>query len=288
ELVRALIMKTGKRKVCLTGGVALNCNANAKLLIDKIVDDLFILPASSDKGQAIGNALYGFHLLEGYCPRNRLRNDYFGRTYSETEILSTLNRKGGILEKYVPTHDFKFDKQNDIAKTVANLLAQEKIVGWFQKGSELGPRALGHRSILCDPRKIGMRHILNSRVKHREEFRPFAPSCIQKRASEYFELDHPSPYMLLSMPVKESVKNLIPAVVHVDGTSRIQTVTHKNNDKFYALLEEFDRITGMPMVLNTSFNDRGPIVETPMDALSVFLGTDMDYLAIGDFLIHKT
>jgi len=288
ELITKLVEKTGKRKLCYAGGVALNCSANYKLLQKGIVDDIFILPAASDRGQAIGNALYGFYKLEGYIPRQPLRNDYFGKEYSEEEIFSVLQGEKGYIEKYIPTRcEFLFEKQNSISKTVAQLLTDGKIVGWFQGGSELGPRALGHRSILCDPRKIEMKDQLNKKIKHREEFRPFAPSCLLEKAKDYFECDRPFPYMLFSLPVKQDKKSEIPAVIHVDNTSRIQTVAKEENNIFYVFIKEFYNLTGVPMVLNTSFNSQEPIVETPENALSTFLRTGVDYLAIGDFLVEK-
>lgn len=288
ELVSELVRKTGKKKLCIAGGVALNCAANGNLLKSGAVEDIFVLPASSDRGQCIGNALYGFYKLEGYIPKNPLRNDYFGREYSGEEIISVLSREKGYIEKHIPTFcSFQFEKQENIAKVVAQLLAEGKIVGWFQGGSELGPRALGHRSILCDPRKLELKDMLNQKVKHREIFRPFAPSCLLEKTSEFFGCDKPFPYMLFAIPVKSDKKNKIPAVVHVDETSRIQTVTREDNDIFYEVIKEFYNLTGIPMVLNTSFNSQEPIVETPENALSTFLKTEIDYLAIGDYLVWK-
>lgn len=288
ELISELVRKTKKQKLCMAGGVALNYSANAKLLQSGIVEDIFVLPAASDRGQCIGNALYGFWKLEGYIPKNPLRNDYFGKEYSEEEIISVLIREKGYIEKHIPTCcGFQFEKQDNITKVVAKLLTKGKIVGWFQGGSELGPRALGHRSILCDPRKSELKDILNQKVKHREPFRPFAPSCLLEKASEFFEVDRPFPYMLFAIPVKNEKKDKISGVVHIDKTSRIQTVTKEENDVFYELIKEFYNLTGIPMVLNTSFNSQEPIVETPENALSTFLKTEMDYLAIGNYLVWK-
>lgn len=167
------------------------------------------------------------------------------------------------------------------------MLAQNKIIGWFQGGSELGPRALGHRSILCNPKNKEIKKILNSKIKHREEFRPFAPSCLLEKMNEYFEFDRPSPFMLFSVPVRQNKINEIPAVVHIDNTARLQTVTKNDNDLFYDLITEFYKLTRTPILLNTSFNDREPIVETPSDAINTFLSTDLDFLAIGDYLVYK-
>lgn len=286
ELVAGLVKKTGKRKVCLAGGVALNCNANARLIKNNIVDDLFILPPSSDKGQCVGNALYGSYKLLGYLPRNPLYTDHLGRDYSEKEILVDLHRETRRYEKYLPTKDFTIEKSSSITKTVAKLLAEGSIVGWFQGKSELSPRALGHRSILCDPRKAEMKDLLN-KIKGREKFRPFAPSCLSERVSDFFEFNKPSPYMLFAVPAKTKAIKKIPAVTHVDSTSRIQTVVKETDDRFYSLIKEFCILTGIPMLLNTSFNDKSPIVETPADALSIFLATELDYLAIGDYLVYK-
>jgi len=273
----------------MAGGVALNCSANAKLLQSGIVEDIFILPAASDKGQCIGNALYGFYKLEGYIPKNPLRNDYFGKEYSEKEIVSVLQRKKGYIEKHIPTNcTFQFEKQKNIAKTVAQILSEGKIVAWFQGKNELGPRALGHRSILCDPRKLEFRDKLNQQVKHRELFRPFGASCLLEKTSEFFEYDRPSPYMLFAVPTKSDKVNKIPAVVHRNETSRIQTVTKEDNGIFYDLIKEFYDLTGIPLILNTSFNSQEPIVETPENALSTFLKTKVDYLAIGNYLVWKT
>lgn len=286
ELISNLVKKTGKRRVCLAGGVALNCGVNAKLIKKSIVDDIFILPPSSDKGQCLGNALYGSHKLLGYLPRGLLYSDHLGRNYSEKEILADLYKETGYHKKHLPTKKFTVKKPLSITKTVAKLLTEGKIIGWFQGKSELGPRALGHRSILCDPRKAKMKNLLN-KIKHREKFRPFAPSCLLEKVSDFFEFDRPSPYMLFAVPVKAKARQKIPAVVHVDNTSRIQTVTQETDSCFYALIKEFYILTDIPMLINTSFNDRSSIIETPADALSVFLATELDYLVIGDFLISK-
>lgn len=288
ELITKLVIKTGKKKLCLSGGVALNCNTNAKLVEKNIVEDIFILPASSDRGQSLGNALYGFQKLTGYIPKNPLRNDYFGRVYSDEEILAALQRKhNSFVKKVVPRQEIVYQKQKNIAKTTASLLKDRKIVGWFQGGSELGPRALGHRSILCDPRDEQMKNILNSRVKHRESFRPFAPSCLQEKTDQYFNFTRGSPYMLFSVPVLLGKRSVIPAVTHKDNTARLQTVNKKDNGIFYDVINEFYGQTGVPVVLNTSFNNQEPIVETPGDAVTTFLSTGIDFLAIGDYLVYK-
>lgn len=288
ELVKRLVAQTGKRKLCIAGGVGLNSSINSKLILNKIVDDIFILPASSDRGQPIGNALYGYQQITKKIPRTVLKTDYLGRSYSENEILSALRRESKAnVTKIIPRKDLYYKKYKNIAKITARLISEGKIIGWFQGGSEFGPRALGHRSILCDPRDPSMKDILNNRVKHRETFRPFAPSCLQEYAYKYFDFPIPTPFMLFVVPVKTVSQNIIPSVVHVDGTGRLQTVTKKENGIFYELISEFHKITGVPVLLNTSFNDNEPIVETPADAVSTFLKTNIDYLSIGNYLVWK-
>jgi carbamoyltransferase len=287
SLVDRLVKKTGKRKLCFAGGVALNCCVNGKLIQSGILDDIFIFPAASDRGQAVGNALYGFYKLKGYLPRKKLTNDYFGRSYTEKEIISALEKKRKSIERSIPRKDFFFEKKRSIVKTAAKLISEGKTVGWFQGRSELGPRALGHRSILADPRRKGMIKMINEKIKHREWFRPFAPSCLSDKMSDYFKPNMESPFMLFTFDVKPEKKQEIPAVLHKDNTARVQTVTKKDNGIFYELIKEFYRLTRVPLLLNTSFNSQGPIIETPEDALSVYLKTGLDYCVIGDFLVWK-
>lgn len=189
---------------------------------------------------------------------------------------------------FVPHADIKYEKSDNIAKDAAKLIAKGNVIAWFQGGSEFGPRALGNRSILADPRSETIKDTINQKVKNRQWFRPFAPSILKEEAGNYFELCDDSPFMLLVAKVKEDKKNLIPAVVHVDNTARVQTVTKQNNGIYYDLIYEFDKITGIPVVLNTSFNVvLEPIVETPADALACFLKTNIDYLVINNFIVEK-
>ena len=207
-----------------------------------------------------------------------MRHTYLGRECSRAEIEKVLSSVNAI----------KFSWIENIAKETAFLLSKKKIIGWFQGGSEFGPRALGHRSILADPRDKEMKSLLNQKVKHREEFRPFAPSVLLEFAQEYFELNIPSPFMLLVTKVKENKKSVIPSVVHIDGTARLQTVTKEDNGIYYDLIYEFYKLTGIPVLLNTSFNKRGePIVESSGDALKCFLTTGIDYLVLEKYLISK-
>jgi len=237
-------------------------------------ENIFIQPAAGDSGLPLGVALWAKHQILGESVKWRMEHAYLGRNYSESEILDALNSSG---EKY--------QKLNNSAKTAAELIAKEKIIGWVQGASEHGPRALGNRSILCSPIPQNMKDKLNAQVKHRESFRPFAPAILKEKTAEYFDLDCPSPFMLLVAKVK---KDNIPAVTHVDGTGRVQTVSQKQNPQFYNLIKEFEKITGVPVVLNTSFNDNGePIVESPIDAIKSYHSTNLDALIIGDFLIIK-
>ena len=212
-----------------------------------------------------------------------------GKEYSNNDTWQRLINKRGFKDNTVSSApDYSFEHLNNPARKAAELIAGGKIVGWFQGGSELGPRALGHRSILCDPRRKNMKDILNLKVKKRENFRPFAASVLEEKSSEYFDLDIPSPFMLLVTKVKNNKIKKIPSVVHIDGTCRIQTVNPKNNGVYYDLINNFYKITGVPLILNTSFNLAGePIIETPTDAMKCFLKTKMDYLIINNILIKK-
>jgi carbamoyltransferase len=250
-----------------------------------------VFPAASDKGQCVGNALYGQYLYERQNRKDYIwKTDYTGQSYDSASIRKLIDPENRAFRENniskAPRYEFKVMK--NVVDEVAKLISEGKIVGWFQGGSELGPRALGHRSIICDPRRPEMKDILNEKVKHREGFRPFAPSILLEKSKEYFSLDVPSPFMLLAVDVNKDKKSIIPAVTHVDGTARVQTVTKEDNGIYYDLINEFYRITGVPVILNTSFNLAGePIVETPEDAMMCFLKTQMDFLVIGDFLIWK-
>ena len=252
--------KTGKKNLCLAGGVALNSVANGLISAKGPFDNIFIQPAAGDNGQALGLAYYGHLKLASKCSIKPIADAFGGRTYSDEEIESVLKRAG------VEYHLLKDDTA--LAADAAAALARGHIVGWFQGGSEYGPRALGHRSILADPRSSTMKDRLNRRVKFRESFRPFAPSVLRHRAKDIFELNHDSPYMLLVAPVRVEWRAKVPSITHVDGTARIQTVDPAVDARYAHLIETFANMTGIPLVLNTSFNLRGmPIVESPLDAL---------------------
>ena len=281
ELERAMLAlsvelhrSTGKKNLCLAGGVALNSVANGLISAQGPFERLFVQPAAGDGGQSIGLAYYGHLKLRSDARIKPIAHAFAGRLYDENEVESML-RAAGLGYR-------KLDDEQSLADDAAEALASGQIVGWFQGGSEYGPRALGHRSILADPRPTTMKDHLNRRVKFRELFRPFAPSVLAERAHEVFDLRQDSPYMLLVAPVRAEWRDRVPAITHIDGTARVQTVD-PNVDNLYArLIEAFHTRTGIPLVLNTSFNLRGmPIVESPRDALRAFLFTDMDRLYLG-------
>lgn len=276
-----LYERTKCTRLCLAGGVALNSVTNYKILEQTPFKEVFVVPATGDNGTAIGAALYGYYhiLKQPRIMNQKLFNPYLGIEYRDGLVIENLKKYGDRIS---------WISADNVFKEAANLLAQGKIIGWFQGRSEIGPRALGNRSILADPRDKSMKDKINSKVKHREAFRPFAPIILEEKQSEYFSTAHPSYYMLFVPEINESKRDEIPAVTHVDGSGRLQTVSRQINKKLYQLVEAFYTLTGTPVLLNTSFNDNGePIVETPEDAIRCFLNTDLDLLVINDFIISK-
>ena len=270
--------QTGKAVVCLAGGVALNCVANGMIFERTNFRDVYVQPAAHDAGTSIGAALYVQH-QELKAPRCfEMRHVYYGPEYTDSEILRDMGAVGCKYHK-VPEEDL-------IGDTV-EAIARGKIVGWFQGRMEFGPRALGNRSILADPRRKDMKEMLNSRIKYREPFRPFCPSILAERLGEYFETDYPSPFMVMAYKIKPKQRDRIPAVTHGDGTGRLQTVEREVNPLYWRLLHKFEEVTGVPVLLNTSFNENEPIVQTPAQAIDCFLRTRMDVLSIGGFVLHK-
>jgi carbamoyltransferase len=270
--------QTGAAAVCLAGGVALNCVASGMIFERTDFQDVYIQPAAHDAGTSIGAALYVQH-QELKLPRSfEMRHVYYGPEYSDSEILHDLEAVGCKYHKLL---------EDDLFGRTAEALAQGKIVGWFQGRMEFGPRALGNRSILADPRRKDMKEILNSRIKYREPFRPFCPSILAERVSEYFETDYPSPFMVMAYKIKAEQRERIPAVTHGDGTGRLQTVEREVNPRYWNLIHKFEKMTGVPVLLNTSFNENEPIVQTPAQAIDCFLRTQMDVLSIGGFLLRK-
>jgi carbamoyltransferase len=280
KISKNLYQVTGMRRLCLAGGVGLNSVANGRILVETPFEEIFIQPGAGDDGTSIGVAVYIYSTLLKNGRNYIMKDAYLGPSYSSDEVREFLQVKEEAF--------FQDYSTAELIEKVAELLSRGKIVGWFQGRMEFGPRSLGARSILADPRNSKMKDILNEKVKHRESFRPYAPSVILEEAKEYFELEYPSPFMLLVASVREDKKGIIPAVTHVDGTARIQTVSREENTLFYELIQKFKAITGVPMILNTSFNVRGePIVCSPEDAYQCFLKTDMDCLVMGNFLIEK-
>lgn len=273
-----LYNKTKQKNLCMAGGVALNCVANGKLKQKLPFENVYIFPACGDNGTAVGCAYYGFYRdYAGDKKCNGIAKPYLGRKYLQEEILQSLNR-----------NDLIIVKTNQYLKATVKYIMDGKIVGWYQGESEFGPRALGHRSILGDPRNSNIKDILNYRVKFREGFRPFAPSILYEKMEEFFEDNVESPYMLMAYTIKKDKRALVPGVVHIDGTARVQTVTKELNDVYYDLINEFYKQTGIPLLVNTSFNVKGePIVETPKEAVSCFLNTGIDLLVINDYMVFK-
>lgn len=286
-VVGQLLQHTGTTRVCLAGGVAMNCVANEKVRSGTGAD-LFVLPAGSDRGQALGNALVAFHRLTGEQYRRRLETDEFGRAYDDEMAHLALRRHpwSELAERH-PRHTFSYWRDSDPASVAAQLLAAGKIIGWFQGGSELGARALGRRSILADPRMEETRDRLNRQIKHREWFRPFAPAVCVEDAAAWFETPVPSPFMLFASKVRTERRQAITGAVHVDGSARVQTVDERQDPVFHRLLKTFGQSTGVPVLLNTSFNDQEPIVETPADAIATFQSTELDALVIGSYVAVK-
>ncbi|HAJ56502.1 MAG TPA: hypothetical protein DCL35_01895 [Candidatus Omnitrophica bacterium] len=283
KIANNLYKKTGLKRLCFAGGVALNCVANREILDNTPFEEIFIHPAGGDSGGAMGAALYAYHCYLKQRRKFVLSHAYWGRQYAGPDIKRFLD------ENSIPYRYFK--DESELFSNVVEALMSQKVVGWFQGRSEWGPRALGNRSILADPRRREMKDTVNIKIKFREPFRPFAPSVLEDKAAEYFELgkaggQYPLRFMLYTVPVNK--KDLVPAVTHVDGTSRLQAVGPETNPRFYRLIERFYEKTGVPVLLNTSFNLRGePIVETPQDAFNTYLKCGMDVLVLGDYLLEK-
>jgi carbamoyltransferase len=305
NLVKEILKLSSTKNLCLAGGVALNCVANSKILESKLVENLWIQPAAGDAGGAVGAAL-AVHYAKSSITRNfngstrdSMKNSYLGTEYDNKHIRQ-------CLEKY----EAKFIElpYKEIIGLAASALTNDKVIGWFQGRMEFGPRSLGNRAILASPLSANMQRNLNLKIKFRESFRPFAPSVLAEKSSLWFDFEFDSPYMLFvakvldihltkiveldSSSILENIQNarsLIPAVTHVDNSSRIQTVRENDNPLFYKLISEFEKLTDVPILVNTSFNIRSePIVESPLDAWNCFMGTDLDILIIGNFLLQKS
>ncbi len=277
QIARALHAQTGSRNLCMAGGVALNCAMNGRLLREGPFERIYVQPASGDDGIAIGAAFQLHHEVTDEPRAFEMRDARIGPEFSNEAIRAALDAAGLV-----------YETPADLEGRAADLLADGRIVGWYQGRMEFGPRALGSRSILADPTRADMKDRVNDVVKHRESFRPFAPSCLKERASEYFEGCTDSPFMLFVHPVAEAHRGRLPAITHVDGTARVQTVDANLMPRYHKLISAFKNRRGVPLVLNTSFNVMGePIVNTPEDAVKCYLGTGIDALAIGDCLTVK-
>jgi len=303
RLARTVHMELGSEHLCLAGGVALNCVANGRILREGPYRDIWIQPAAGDAGGALGAALLAWHEYHEQPRRvnghDHMRGSYLGPRYADEEIRAQLDRLGAVYERL---------EEAELLERLGEILAGENVVGWFQGHMEFGPRALGGRSIIGDPRSEKMQSVMNLKIKYRESFRPFAPAVLAEDVDEYFELDRPSPYMLIVAPVRESLRipmsaeqqglfrirklhvkrSQIPAITHVDYSARVQTVHERSNPRFHALLQRFKARTGCAVLVNTSFNVRGePIVCTPEDAYRCFMRTEMDYLVVENYLMAK-
>jgi carbamoyltransferase len=304
RLTRSLAAETGSRNLCLAGGVALNCVANGKVLRDGKFKEIWIQPAAGDAGGAVGAALAVYHQFLGGerkvdGARDAMSGSYLGPAYTQADIETRLSGAGAV---------FTSVSDAEVIATTVQAIIDEQAVGWFQGAMEFGPRALGGRSIIGDPRSPGMQKSLNLRVKYRESFRPFAPAVLREDVADWFEMDVDSPYMLLVADVVPGIRRAmspaeqalfgidklnvprssIPAVTHVDYSARVQTVHAETNPRFHALLSEFKARTGCPVLINTSFNVRGePIVCTPEDAFRCFMGSDIEMLSVGNCILRK-
>jgi carbamoyltransferase len=308
RLAKTLHKETGEKNLCLAGGVALNCVANGRLLREGPYENIWIQPAAGDAGGAAGAAAVVWH---GYDkqPRplngssspaaDRMHGSYLGPQFTAEQIRAELDALGA---------KYEVDDDDKLFSRTAELLAGENVIGWFQGRMEFGPRALGGRSIIGDPRSAKMQSVMNLKIKYRESFRPFAPSVLWERVSDYFEQDAPSPYMLIVAPVREELRTVLtdkqdqlfgieklnlkrselPAITHVDYSARVQTVHEETNPRYHGLLKAFEQLTGCGVLVNTSFNVRGePIVCTPTDAYRCFMRTEMDYLVVENFFLDK-
>jgi carbamoyltransferase len=286
SFLRTLHRATGMRKLCLAGGVAFNCVTNGKIIEQTGFDEVYIQSAAGDAGLAIGAAMFVWHQTLGHPREFVMEHSYWGPDFSESQVRDAIAERTVELE-HAGCQVCNIESEETLCRLTAAEIARGKVAGWFQGRMEWGPRALGNRSILCDPRRAEMRDILNLKIKRRESFRPFAPSILEEAAGDYFIQARPSPFMLMAHEVRPDKRCQIPATTHVDGTARLQTVTEHQNPLFYRLIREFGRQTHVPVLLNTSFNENEPIVCRPQEALDCFLRTRMDLLVLGNFLIRR-
>jgi carbamoyltransferase len=285
EMAQSAYRETGLKRLCMAGGVALNSVANARILRETPFEEIYVQPSAGDGGGALGAALYAYHVALGKPRDFVMQHAYWGEEHGPAETARFLKEAG------IPYR--RFDQEDQLIAFVVDQLQSGKVVGWSQGRFEWGPRALGSRSILADPRRADMKDIVNVKIKFREPFRPFAPSILADRAEEYFELPraaehYPARFMLYVVDVKGDKREILPAITHVDGTGRLQTVRKEVSPKYYRLIETFGQATGVPVILNTSFNLKGePIVNTPAEAFHTFTQSGMDVLVLGENVIEK-
>ena len=277
HVVATLGERTGSPNLCLAGGVALNAVANGRILRETSFEELYVQPAAGDSGTAVGAAYHVWNQVLGHERRFVMSQAYTGPGYADESIEAALGAAGLVGDRL----------GDELYRTVAERLAAGDVVGWFQGRMELGPRALGNRSIVTDPRRSEMKDVLNARIKHREPFRPFAPSIRAEATGDWFDQSYPSPFMVLVYDVLPEKRELVPAITHVDGSGRLQTVEESANPRYYRLIAEFERLTGVPILLNTSFNENEPIVMTPGQAIETFTKTRMDLLVLGDYVVRR-
>ena len=283
QKLKALCAHTGAKALCLAGGVAFNCVANGKIFGKVPFEQIFVQPAAGDAGLALGAAFYVWHEVLGQPRSFQMRHAFWGPEYSSSEIREAME------EEQVFDGGFEVSElfEEQLLKDTSLHIAQGDVVGWFSGRAEWGPRALGNRSILADPRRPEMKELLNRRIKHREPFRPFAPSILAESAAEFFENAHPSPFMTFAFPLRLEKRQTLPAATHVDGTCRLQTVARDGNPRYWGLISEFAKLTGIPAVVNSSFNENEPIVCSPREAIDCFQRTHMDVLVLGNYFVRR-
>jgi carbamoyltransferase len=286
HVLRALHKRTRLSRLCLAGGCAMNSVANGKIREQTPFREVFIQPAAGDNGTALGAALYVAHHVLGQPRRFVMQHSYWGPAFSDEEIAKALAARSSELRRLGCSMS-RVDDENTLCDQIAGWIADGKVVGWFQGRMEWGARALGNRSILADPRRPDMRDIINTKIKFREKFRPFAPSILEESLDQYFVGAVADPFMVQVYPVRADKRQIIPAVTHVDGSGRLQTVNRATNPLYWALIKAFEKDTGVPVLLNTSFNENAPIVHRPEEALDCFLRTQMDALIMGHWVVDK-
>jgi carbamoyltransferase len=285
HVLNGLWDRTRKDRLCLAGGCAMNSVANGKVRENTPFREVYIQPASADNGTGLGAAYYVWIQVLGGSREFVMEHGYWGTAYPRADVRKTIDDQTDASWDYSSE---KFDSLDDLCRATAEEIAEGRVVGWYQGRMEWGARALGNRSIVADPRRSDMRDLINSKIKFREKFRPFAPSVLEEAVDEYFEGAVPDPFMLQVYPVRPEKRRLIPAITHVDGSGRLQTVSERTNPTYYRLIKAFEAISGIPIVLNTSFNENEPIVETPEQALDCFLRTRMDVIVVNDVMVRRT